>query len=107
MKTLTASLAFFLLSGAFAQATVRTYFAPEQEGKRLDSCLTDAGDCGKPAADAFCQRQGFDTSLLFQREAMDSTIRLGTGGLCTGPACTSFRQIKCYAAGDTAAATSN
>ncbi len=92
-------------AGKFAQGAVRNYFAPEQDGKRLDSCLTDASDCGKPAADAFCKAQGFDTALIFQREAAVDTIRFGTGSFCTGAACASFRQIKCYAAAGTVAAT--
>ena len=106
-KTLAASIVVLLATGSFAQATVRNYFAPEQAGQRLDSCLTGASDCGKPAADAFCKAQGFDTAILFQREAAAQTIRLGNGASCTGPDCTSFRQIKCYATGDAVAAAPN
>ena len=99
-KTIAASIVVLLATGSFAQATVRNYFAPEQAGQRLDSCLTGATDCGKPAADAFCRTQGFDIALIFQREAAAQTIRIGNGASCTGPDCTSFRQIKCYAAGE-------
>jgi hypothetical protein len=106
-RTITASVLLLLISGNLAHATVRSYFAPEQAGERLDSCLTGSNDCGKPAADAFCKAQGFDTALIFQREAALNTIRLGSGAFCAGPTCTSFRQIKCYAAGDTAAAALN
>jgi len=92
-----------LAGGNSANATVRNFFAPQSQGLRLDSCLTGDHDCGKPAADAFCKAQGFETALIFQREAAAETIKLGNGAFCTGPACTSFRQIKCYSAGDTVA----
>ena len=83
---------------------MRNYFAPELDGKRLDSCLTESGDCGKPAADAFCKAQGFETALIFQREAVADTVRLGGGESCTNSACVSFKQIKCYSDGGATAA---
>lgn len=94
-KILILSAFVLLLTANFGQATVREYFAPRVDGKRLDSCLADARDCGKPAADAFCKIQGFDFALLFQREAVADTIRLANGGLCSGASCNSFKQIKC------------
>ncbi|HUR43374.1 MAG TPA: hypothetical protein VMZ01_04665 [Aestuariivirga sp.] len=106
-KTFTAALLLLLTAPNFAQATVRNYFAPEQAGLRLDSCLTGAADCGKPAADAFCKAEGFETAIIFQREVALQTIRLGNGAFCTGPTCTSFRQIKCYTSGDALTSASN
>jgi hypothetical protein len=106
-KTFTAALLLLLVAGNSAQATVRNYFAPEQAGLRLDSCLTGFTDCGKPAADAFCQAEGFEIAIIFQREAAIQTIRLGNGEFCTGPTCTSFRQIKCYTSGDAVTSASN
>ncbi|MGH6854909.1 MAG: hypothetical protein ACREDX_08160 [Aestuariivirga sp.] len=105
-RIIPASFVLLLFTAGFAEATVRNYFAPELDGKRLDSCLTEAGDCGKPAADAFCKAQGFESALIFQREAVADTVRLGGGAFCTGPACTSFRQIKCFAS-ESATAISN
>ena len=90
--------AFFLLavSASLSQASARNYFAPEIDGARLDACLAGAAHCGKPAADAFCQAQGFDEALIFQREILASTKRLGSDLVCEGGTCTGFRQIKCY-----------
>ncbi|MBI2718923.1 MAG: hypothetical protein HY245_04700 [Rhizobiales bacterium] len=87
-----------LLATAYqpAHATVRNFFNPGFDGARLDSCLSSASDCGKPAADAFCRREGFSEALIFQREPASLTRRLGNGQACTGPSCTGFRQIKCY-----------
>lgn len=106
-KTLAVSIALLILSGSFAHAAVRNYFAPEVDGKRLDSCLAGKRDCGKPAADAFCKAQGFDNALIFQREAAAATRHLGNGASCAGDSCTSFKQIKCYAPDGTAAAAQN
>ncbi len=72
-----------LVSGSSANATVRNFFAPE--------------------SDAFCKAQGFETALIFQRESAAETVKLGNGAFCTGPACTSFKQIKCYSAGNAVA----
>ncbi len=90
------------LTATTAQAGVRSYFAPSVDGFRLDSCLTSENDCGKPAADNFCKAKGYEHALLFQREAAPYTKRLGSGELCTGPDCASFRQIKCYSAAELA-----
>ena len=80
-----------------ADAGVRNYFAPVIDGARLDACLTAGGECGKPVADAFCKSQGFETSVLFQREPVPATQtrRLGSGDMCESGTCTSFKQIKC------------
>jgi hypothetical protein len=76
-------------------ASVRNYFAPELDGFRLASCLAGNEGCGKPAADAYCRAQGYETAVLFQREAAAETVTHGDGGRCSGPNCVAFRQIKC------------
>jgi len=98
------SLAIFLLAASPSEAAFRNYFAPQQDGARLDACLTDKSICGKPAADAFCKTKGFAQALTFQREAGNSTRRLDSGELCEGNNCTAFRQIKCFSPGNTATA---
>ena len=94
----TALFAAVLLATACqpAHAAVRNFFAPGFDGARLDSCLSSASDCGKPAADAFCRKEGFTEALIFQREPAARTIRLGNGQSCRGATCTGFKQIKCY-----------
>lgn len=81
-----------------AAAAVRNYFAPEWQGERLDACMTGSSGCGKPTADAFCRIQGFDNAILFQREPQARTRVLNSPAHCTGAACMSFRQIKCFTA---------
>lgn len=101
------TLATFLLAASPSEAAFRNYFAPQQDGARLDACLADKSTCGKPAADAFCKTQGFALALTFQREAGMSTRRLDSGELCEGDGCTAFKQIKCFSPANTAAAAQN
>jgi hypothetical protein len=50
---------------------VRNYDRPRQEGNRIAFCLPANGECGKPAADAFCRGKDFEGALTFQRERME------------------------------------
>jgi hypothetical protein len=92
---LTFALAFGFAEPA-AAAQVRNFFAPEVAGTRLDACLA-SGACGRPAADAFCQEQGYDRAMIFQRESFAATRALDSEKTCTG-SCTAFRQVKCITA---------
>ena len=49
---------------------VRNFERPRQNGNRLGFC-TAAGQCGKPAADDFCQSNDFEGALTFQRDRME------------------------------------
>ncbi len=90
-------LAALTLSVTQASAAVRTYFSPELDGYRASACLADGQTCGKPAADAWCKANGWTSALIFQRDSQPQTTRLiDSGDLCSGPACASFHQIKCY-----------
>lgn len=90
-----AALAALVLSTP-ASAGVRTYFSPEIDGFRASLCLADGQTCGKPAADAWCRIQGWESALIFQRDQTPLTTRIvDSGELCSGPACVAFRQIKC------------
>jgi hypothetical protein len=50
---------------------VRNYDRPRHEGNRIAFCLPANGECGKPAADAFCRGKDFEGALTFQRERME------------------------------------
>jgi hypothetical protein len=102
-----AILAFGALSVGFAQAgaSIRVYTLPQQDGYLLSSCLEANESCGKPAADAWCQSNGFREALTFQRERRETVARmLGSGAFCDGPVCETFRQIKCFTPAESAAA---
>lgn len=85
-----------LLSSATAEASTRSFFSPKAESQPISACLADGQTCGKQAADAFCQKQGFKESILFARESVATARILDSGGLCKGAQCQAFKRIKCY-----------
>jgi hypothetical protein len=85
-----------LLGTAAAEASTRSYFSPMSESQRISACLADGQSCGKQAADAFCQQEGFKESILFAREAVAKARILNTDKFCEGESCEAFKRIKCY-----------
>ena len=106
-KAFAATLGILLLASTGGEASVRNFFAPAVDGSRIDNCLSGKADCGKPAADAFCVKEGFTESILFQREAASATRQLGSHTMCEGENCVSFRRIKCNGPAETAELTPN
>ncbi len=103
-RTIAGALTLLAITASVCQADVRNFFAPVVDGARLDACLSNVHDCGKPAADAFCKGLGYENALIFQREPTAvPTRRLASGEVCEGGSCTAFKQIKCFAPGDTVA----
>jgi hypothetical protein len=88
-----------MLHSATADAGVRNFFSPQVEDARLSFCMQSSDECGKPVADAWCQVNGFDEAVLFQREEVRggilATMYPDTGARCDAETCTSFHQIKC------------
>lgn len=69
---------------------------PEINGLAVDYCLTWGQNCGKPAADAFCRRQGFARSEGHQvYERSPPTILIGDGAICREPYCARMISISC------------
>ena len=93
-----ALLTGLMLTAALAQGAaaseVRNFFAPQLDGQRIGACLA-GGECGKPAADAFCKVEGYDHAMIFQRERSQSARIIDSGHVCEKD-CTSFKQVKCY-----------
>lgn len=87
-----------MLHTATAQAEVRNFFSPQVADAHVAFCM-QSGECGKPVADAWCQVNGFDEAVLFQRQETPGDLLAilysDTGARCSGETCTSFRQIKC------------
>ncbi|WP_461475179.1 LCCL domain-containing protein [Pararhodobacter aggregans] len=71
----------------FASAQPRpqgiSYPQPMVNGERVDWCRTYGADCGQPAADAFCQRQGHGTAAYWRQVPASRTLVLGGMQLCT------------------------
>jgi hypothetical protein len=82
-----------------ADAAVRNFFSPQMQDARVAFCMESSGECGKPVADAWCQVNGFDEAVLFQREEIPgnvlATIYPDTGAHCADETCIGFHQIKC------------
>ena len=97
LQTAAALAAALMLHTASADAAVRNFFSPQLEDARVAFCMQSREECGKPVADAWCQVNGFDEAVLFQRAEMPSlaTLYTDTGALCSEDTCVGFHQIKC------------
>jgi hypothetical protein len=82
-------------------ASARNFFSPGYLGQPLAFCLDGQTSCGKPAATAWCQTNGYDEALSFARRTISDGEQprfADTGNLCTGSGCIGFRQIRCFKA---------
>ncbi len=89
-------LALTLILASEAEASARSYSRPLLDGTAISACLANGTRCGKPAADAFCQMQGYRESILFVREPAAQSLALDSRAICTTGACEAFARIKCY-----------
>jgi hypothetical protein len=72
------------------------YTKPMAGKRRLDWCLDWATNCGKPAADFYCKKQGHSTAVDFKiDENIWKTRLLKSGQKCTAPHCDGFKYIEC------------
>jgi hypothetical protein len=74
-----------ILDGQAPDIRARNFLLPQPLGDPLPFCLVDESQCGKPAADAFCRRNGYGEALTFLRDGMQPDL-----------ASVQFRQIKCW-----------
>ena len=97
IHTIAAIAGAMMLHSAVAEADVRNFFSPQLADARVAFCMQSSDECGKPVADAWCQVNGFDEAVLFQRAEMPSlaTLYTDTGALCSEDTCVGFHQIKC------------
>jgi hypothetical protein len=98
MKIMTiAGAALVLITQAAHAETVKTFVEPRYAEKRLDWCLQWSANCGKPAADFFCQYQGFKTAKAFAVDQApgENTLVVGSNKVCEQPGCDSFASITC------------
>ncbi len=82
------------------------YAEPRIGGVRLDWCLSWARDCGQPAADEFCLRQGYAGAGAFTRATgVPPTRIISDDQICDLPDCSSFAAIACIGTGSKAPAS--
>ncbi len=71
---------------------------PRYRGNAVDKCLYSRGDrqCGKPAADRFCELNGYRESITYDlHERHGNTFLLGSESQCRGSSCDAFRAVAC------------
>ena len=94
-----------ILFGALAMATSAsaeeaTYNSPKVGSQPLDLCLSWGADCGKPAADAWCETKGFTESTAHvvapDIGGATPTRLLSTGAVCDQAFCDGFASVTCF-----------
>jgi hypothetical protein len=77
----------------------QTFQYPVHEIYRLNYCLNLGEDCGEPAAQAWCQAQGFRRASAWKIDenigSLFPTIVLGTDRVCAQFVCDGFQEITC------------
>lgn len=81
---------------AGAPPATNVFDNPQVGGYGLDFCREWAANCGQPAADAFCQSQGYARALDF-KVVYDNQVTkvISSGQICNGPFCDRITQITC------------
>lgn len=102
LSVLAIILAVTFSSKVSAQASEETgdFNLPMVRGYAVNWCKHQGRDCGKPAADLFCNEMGYQRATSFTHDqrsgarGVDSLI-FGDGMLCQGTQCQSFGAITC------------
>lgn len=99
VKTLFAVVLGILVSSFSSEAEAARFVAPKWNGYALDWCKNFEGNCGKPAADLFCQKKGYPQSTGFAQQYRVSyqTMTVGNNAICDPRShhCDSFSYIDC------------
>ena len=78
-----------------AQAQRRAYDHPKVTGYAVDNCLYYGQACGKPAADAFCDRKGYRESEHYRVAPARPTMVLGDDRVCDADFCVGLLDVVC------------
>ncbi len=82
-----------------AGAASQTFAYPVHQVYRLNYCLTSKGDCGEPAAQAWCRAEGFSKATAWKIDenigSLFPTVVLGDNRICAQFLCDGFREITC------------
>ena len=73
----------------------RTFVTPQINGAVVDWCSPWARNCGRPTANRYCRRQGYDRAVRWTTYRPGRTWVMRSGRYCRGPACKGFRRIRC------------
>ena len=78
-----------------ARAQRRTYDRPRVTDYTVDNCLYFGKVCGKPAADAFCDRKGYRESDGFRTAPARPTMVMGEERVCDEDYCVGLFDVVC------------
>lgn len=76
----------------------KRFHDPRYGGYRVDWCKNWARNCGKPAADAFCRKKGYDSASDYPKDenvGVPTKISGHHSQVCDGPSCDGFKYIDC------------
>jgi hypothetical protein len=85
MSMQAAILLGLVLATASGAAQGQVIPKPTVRNRPVDACVVPRQNCGQPAADRFCQLQGFQKASVsgFRLENSQFTLILGTNQVCT------------------------
>jgi hypothetical protein len=97
-----ATLAAMAIVGStgLASAEQKVFDSPRYKSLALDWCKGWASECGKPAADLWCFKQGYESASGFSRwdDLGEPTRIVSNNQICDQPECDSFTKITCQKA---------
>ncbi len=92
----------FAGSSFSAFADDKSFDHPQYKKLALDWCKGYATDCGKPAADAWCINQGYESSSHFSKweDTGEPTRIISNNQICDQADCDGFTEISCHKGGE-------
>ena len=87
-----------LAGDAFAGKALEKFAPAYLNGKQVDWCLKFGSLCGKPAADAFCHKKGYETAVAYSKDNSPAlpTLVIGDGSQCNAEGqCSGLISVTC------------
>ena len=86
-----------IATSAGDQPVAETFATPRRGSSRIDACLHFKTDCGKPAADAFCDSKDHGPAVSFDIDYLvgEETWTLGDNVVCPPGKCNALRSVAC------------
>lgn len=99
MRNMLSKIVGLLILGFALPAMAVVFTNPKWNGYALDWCAQFETNCGKPAADMYCQKKGYPSSTSFVKRSSVNvpTMTVGSNAICNPQyhTCDSFSSITC------------